>query len=129
MKYTNNKLTTLTRLMLKRCLLAASIAATTNVIAATDDSVQTAYVDSVHNWGAWELDIEPAAGGVQAAELQPLNARSANVALRTNSFSALAPPAPQPEIIIASPQVPTPVIPPTPPVTPPIGGGPADNLF
>jgi hypothetical protein len=117
--------------MLKRWLLAAAIAASTSVVAATDASVQTAYVDSVHNWGAWELDIEPAAGGVQAAELQPLNARSANVALRTNSFSALAPPLPQPEIITAAPQVPTPVTPPT--VTPPTtggpGGGPADGLF
>ena len=52
---------------------------------------EIAYVDSVHKWGAWELDIEPAAGGLSQPTTQALNARNSKVALRTNSFSALAP--------------------------------------
>ncbi len=60
-----------------------------------DDEDTTAYVDSIHKWGAWELDIEPAAGGVQPATGQPVLARGSRVYLRTNSISALAPPPPK----------------------------------
>lgn len=54
-------------------------------------NVNTAYVDSIHQWGAWELDIEPAAGGLQQPSSQALNARGSKVSLRANSISALAP--------------------------------------
>jgi len=118
MKHTNNKLDTTTQVTLKRWLLAASIAVTTNAIASTDDA-QTAYVDSVHSWGAWELDIEPAAGGIQAAGVQPLNARSANVSLRTNSIAALSPRSPQPNVTTA-PNLPTPAPIPAAPTVPTI---------
>lgn len=73
------------------------------------DEFNIAYVDSVHKWGAWELDIEPAAGGLSQPATQALNARGSKVTPRTNSFSALAPP--QREQI--------PVLPIIPPVTPP----------
>ena len=53
----------------------------------------TAYVDSIHQWGAWDLDIEPAAGGLQQASTQALNARDSRASVRTNSFSALVRPA------------------------------------
>ncbi|MBE9560659.1 MAG: hypothetical protein IMF15_07705 [Proteobacteria bacterium] len=93
-----------------------------------------AYVDSVHKWGAWGLDIEPAAGGLSQPTTQALNARNSKVALRTNSISALAPPASSKSpVIFESPSTPivppvVPVTPPSPPVTPPIGG-PTDGLF
>ena len=111
---------------------ALSLTAVTNANADSDsDSTTTAYVDSIHQWGAWELDIEPAAGGLQQPSTQALNSRDARVALRTNSFSAVAPRDRSP--VIFSPSAPivppiVPVTPPPPPVTPPIGG-PADGLF
>jgi len=96
-----------------------------------DSEAEVAYVDSVKKWGAWELDIEPAAGGLTAPSTGALNPRDSRVALRTNSISALAPPA-QPAAITQSPIMPPviPAAPPTPPVpvTPPIGG-PADGIF
>ena len=99
-----------------------------------DSESEVAYVDSVTKWGAWELDIEPAAGGLTPPSTGALNARDSRVALRTNSISALAPPT-KPPAIIQSPIMPPviPAAPPTPPappvpVTPPIGG-PADGIF
>jgi len=127
----------------RRLLTAAAVAAlsmsfsTTSMAATNDDATKgntsstNTYVDSIHQWGAWGLDIEPAAGGLQAQATQPLNARATKVTLRTNSISALAPP--PPAIVIMNTPVPTPLpvipeVPPAPPVTPPIGG-PADGLF
>jgi hypothetical protein len=94
---------------------------------------EVAYVDSVTKWGAWELDIEPAAGGLTPPSTGALNARDSRVVLRTNSISALAPPTvSKPPAIIQSPIMPPviPAAPPAPPVpvTPPIGG-PTDGLF
>jgi hypothetical protein len=94
-------------------------------------STETAYVDSIHQWGAWELDIEPAAGGITTASTKALNARDPKVSFRINSIAALAPQAAVTFNSPTSPVVP-PVVPVTPPVTPPIPpriGGPADNLF
>lgn len=111
---------------------AFSLTAVTSVNA---ESTSTAYVDSVHKWGAWGLDIEPAAGGLQQPSTQALNSRDARVALRTNSFSALAPRDRSPVIFTPSPPIVpnvVPVSPPPPPVTPPIPpnkGGPFDGLF
>ncbi|MBT8134385.1 MAG: hypothetical protein KJO03_07735, partial [Gammaproteobacteria bacterium] len=34
---------------------------------------EVAYVDSVTKWGAWELDIEPAAGGLTPPSTGALN--------------------------------------------------------
>ena len=85
----------------------------------------TAYADSVHQWGAWELDIEPAAGGITPAATQPLSDRGARVAFRTNSFSAIAPTAPAaPTPPITDTPIPTPPIYTPPPVTPPIPAAP-----
>lgn len=91
---------------------------------------EVAYVDSVKSWGAWELDIEPAAGGLTPPSTGALNARNSKVTVRTNSFSALAPtPAPP---IAAAPT--PPVLPVTPTITPirpnvPIPvGGPSDGF-
>ena len=98
-----------------------------------DSDSEVAYVDSVTKWGAWELDIEPAAGGLTPPSTGALNARDSSVALRTNSISALAPPtSAKPPTITSSPIMPPiiPAAPPAPPVpvTPPIGG-PADGIF
>ena len=132
MKHKHDNLKALTRLTIQCCFLATAMAITTNAIATTEN---TAFVDSVHNWGAWALDIEPAAGGLQTPGTQPLHARTARVSLRTNSMSALAPSRPQSEIMVTpspnpTPRTPTPSAPtpPPPPVTPPVGG-PADGLF
>ena len=95
-----------------------------------------AYVDSIHSWGAWELDLEPAAGGVMPRGTQPLQPRDTRVQLRTNSFSGLGPsvtiaerPAtPVNPVNPVPPPVTPPVVTPPAPVVPPIGG-PADGLF
>ncbi len=109
-----NKLNQKTSLTAK-LFLATALMAVTSVSVAEDDNV--AYVDSVLKWGAWELDIEPAAGGISPPTPRALNARSAKVALRTNSIAALAPTAPAAVITRA----PTPIIPPaTPPVSAPV---------
>ncbi len=99
----NNSLTT-------KLILAATLLLATSTSFAEDADLT--YVDSVHNWGAWGLDLEPAAGGLTPPTTQALNARNTKVVLRTNSIAALAPPASpiQPEI---------PVAPPTPPIAPP----------
>jgi len=119
------------------CLSSTSYAAwkTDEEVAAEEAAKATAYADSVHQWGAWELDIEPAAGGVTPAATQPPSDRGARVAFRTNSFSAIAPTAPPPPI--TDTPVPTPPIytpPPLPTITPispsvPIPvGGPSDGF-
>lgn len=81
-----------------------------------DDTTTTAYVDSIHQWGPWELDIEPAAGGIQPPSTKALNARDSKVSLRINSIAALAPQAPQTPVAFNSP---VPIVPPVVPVTPP----------
>ncbi len=84
------------------------------------------YVDSVHQWGAWALDIEPAAGGLAPTTTNALNVRNSKITFRTNSIAALAPPPfPNTPALPAAPVAP---ITPPPPITPPIGG-PTDGLF
>ncbi len=110
-----------------KALIAVSALMTSAV---TADVAESTFVDSVHKWGAWELDIEPAAGGLNQSSTQPLNARSSKVTLRTNSISALAPqPAPQitnPPAPIAPPLPTMPTIPSITPINPsvpiPTGG-------
>jgi len=111
------------------CLSSTSYAAwkTDEEVAAEEAEKATAYVDSVHHWGAWELDIEPAAGGISPAATQPLSDRGARVAFRTNSFSAIAPTAPTPTTINSTPVVPTNA--PTPPTNfAPPGATPATTV-
>ena len=127
-------------LLTRFCLVTASLALTATSAAATNENIEqdytktsTVYVDSVFQWGAWELDIEPAAGGLQAQTTQALNARDSKVRLRTNSMSALAPPqrpetvTPPPAPLPVAAPVPAPVPVPTithisPSVPVPIGG-------
>lgn len=85
---------------------------------AAEDPSASAYVDSVTQWGAWELDIEPAAGGLKQPDSRPLKARNAKLDLRTNSFSALAPRAPGADTPGTGGK----------PTTPPFGG-PSDGFF
>jgi hypothetical protein len=83
-------------------LVAIALLATTSIsLAVTDASTikgdgtgepaVLAYVDSVKTWGAWNLDIQPAAGGLPTPSVQPVKARGTQLRLRTNSFTALAP--------------------------------------
>ena len=114
-------------------IICISLSSTSYAAWKTDEEVAAeraekaaAYVDSVHHWGAWELDIEPAAGGITPATTQALSDRGARVAFRTNSFSAISPTAV--EQPVAQAPVPTPpVTPPPPPVTPPIPAAPTRN--
>jgi len=114
MNHLVNKLNKKTSLTAK-LFLAAALMAVTSVSVAEDDNV--AYVDSVFKWGAWELDIEPAAGGISPPTPRALNARGAKITLRTNSIAALAPSAPVPgggtpsNPIVPGTPVPPPVIP------------------
>lgn len=121
--------------------LALAEQATNAETAANTDAL--AYVDSVHEWGAWGLDLEPAAGGVQAPGTQPLRARDTLLQPRTNSFAALSPtrptsvtsgPAPTP-LTPTRPRTPAPVTPSSVPTMTPIGpgvpvpvGGPSDGF-
>ena len=133
------------RLSSKLWLVTASLVLTTTSVAATNnDTAQdyntssTAYVDSIFQWGAWELDIEPAAGGLKPQTTQALNTRDSKVRLRTNSMSALAPPR-QP-VTISRPHAPLPVTSPMPvrpslptitPISPGVPvpvGGPGDGF-
>ena len=102
-------------------MLTLSMAISMNAFAATSTD-ETAYTDSVKSWGAWALDIEPAAGGLQAAGTQPLHARSAKLSLRTDSIAALSPRRVPGDVAIPrtpSPTpVPTPVTPAIPTITP-----------
>lgn len=125
----------LTGIATKLVFFTAATLSTTAVIAGSptpEEATKTKYVDSIHQWGAWELDIEPAAGGIQQQSTQPLSTRGSQVVLRTNSVAAVAPRRPATFTnTVTTPTVvpPVPVIPPvTPPVTPPFGG-PADGLF
>ena len=110
-------------LLARLCLITASFVLTATSAVATNEN--TAYVDSVHHWGPWELDIEPAAGGLKTQTTQVLNARDSKVRLRTNSISALAPPQ-RPETI-TRPPTPLPITPPAPVIH--AISGPADGLF
>lgn len=131
-------------LLTRLCLLTASLALTATSAAATNENIEqdynktsTVYVDSVFQWGAWELDIEPAAGGLQAQTTQALTARDSKVRLRTNSMSALAPQRPK---TVTPPPAPLPVAPPMPvpvpvptitPISPRVPvpiGGPGDGF-
>jgi len=118
-----NKHTSLTA----KLFLATALMAVTSVSVAEDDNV--AYVDSVLKWGAWELDIEPAAGGISAPTPRALNARGAKVTLRTNSIAALAPSAPVPGGGTSSnPIVPGTPVPQRPSIPTPPGGTPTPSV-
>jgi hypothetical protein len=79
---------------------------TASSVADANKSSEVAYVDSVTEWGAWELDIEPAAGGLTAPSSGALHARDSRVALRTNSIAALAPT--PPPVTITNTPIPAP---------------------
>ena len=90
--------------------LALSFASTSNAAWKNSADEAPEYVDSIHKWGAWELDIEPAAGGLQQPASQALKARDSKVSLRTNSVSALAPQRPAIPAIPAAPPGATPPV-------------------
>jgi hypothetical protein len=93
-------------------------------------STESAYVDSIHQWGAWELDIEPAAGGITPASTKALNARDPKVSFRINSIAALAPNALQTTPTPPTPST-TPTIPTIRPISPSVPipvGGPSDGF-
>lgn len=100
-------------------MLATTAYAATALAGAPTSATSTAYVDSIHQWGAWELDIEPAAGGLQQPSTQALHARDTNVSLRANSISALS------DVPRATPAMPAiPAVPAT-PTTPAVPATPA----
>lgn len=101
-------------------LLSSLLLSATLISPVVADETEVAYVDSVHKWGAWELDIEPAAGGLSQPSTQPLSARNSKVSLRTNSISALAPQQTANPVLPITPPIttPTPVIPTIPGITP-----------
>lgn len=74
------------------CLLGASTLA---YAATNSDDDTAAYVDSVYGWGAWELGLEPAAGGPVPVSNRTLTVRAPRVNFRPNENSALAPDARQ----------------------------------
>jgi hypothetical protein len=74
-------------LMAAICLSGASTLAS----ALPGDSSKIKTVDSVYEWGVWQLGIEPAAGGPIPVSTQALNVRLANVKFRPNDNSAFSP--------------------------------------
>jgi len=83
--------------------------------------------DCVFDWGAWGLNIEPAAGGISHSPGQIIKPLHPQFSLTTNSTAALAPteipPAVKPPTIAAPPAA-TPHIPVTPPPSPHVGTSP-----
>ncbi len=74
--------------LLSVCLLSLS----GSTYAASGSVEETAaYVDSVYGWGAWELGLEPAAGGTTPSPSRALSSRGANIVFRPNDNSAFAP--------------------------------------
>lgn len=74
--------------LLSICLLGIS----TSAFSASDSNeATTSYVDSVYEWGAWELGLEPAAGGPAPSSNQALAVRGPGVNFRPNENSAFAP--------------------------------------
>lgn len=138
-----NKLDTALRQGIKLGLVTLPLILTATANAATNNE-DVALIDSVHQWGAWGLDIEPAAGGIAPPATQALHARNSKISLRTNSISALSPSItgaaiPATPAIPALPATPTtnpavPAVPAMPAITPispsvPIPvGGPSDGF-
>ena len=112
---------------LRAGLIATVLLLTSSIALATSESPTLAYVDSVKTWGAWNLDIQPAAGGIPTPSAQPLKARGTQLRLRTNSFTALAPIRSGPGSSPVAP--PAGITAPPPPVIPSPIGGPTDGLF
>lgn len=111
--------------LLSVCLLSISTSA---YAASGADEGTTAYVDSVHGWGAWELGIKPAAGGSTPSPGRALASRSANIKFRPNDNSAFSPNSRK--NASPAPVTPTPVGPITGPIAPgqPLPtGNPADR--
>jgi hypothetical protein len=72
------------------CLFALGLLLANSAIAQTAKEQATAakgYVDSVYNWGSWELGLEPAAGGPAALPERAMSNRPANVRFRPNDNS------------------------------------------
>lgn len=119
MNQNQNKSINTLSLLLKFLLTSAiSLFAMASYAAADGNNVM--YTDSIHSWGAWELDIEPAAGGIQPPATGALNARDSKVKLRANSIAALAPRRPTTPVVTHSPTPIVPVAPPATPVPPPV---------
>lgn len=77
---------------LTQLLSIGLLGASTFAYAATNsDEDATAYVDSVYGWGAWELGLEPAAGGPVPVSNRALTTRAPRVSFRPNENSTLAP--------------------------------------
>ena len=128
--HSNNRsinLFTLISVKASQLVLAATIMsfAGTSIAAWKGDADTAEYVDSVTQWGAWELDIEPAAGGLQQSSNPVINARDSKVTLRTNSIAALAPQRPDRPNRPAVPAVPAIPATPTTPAVPAIPAIPA----
>lgn len=76
------------------------------------------YVDSVYDWGTWELGIEPAAGGPVSVGNQPARVNQGGVQFRPNSNASFTTPG---NIVLTTRDnspVPPPVTPTVPSVTP-----------
>lgn len=98
-----------------------------------DEEEEVVYVDSVTKWGAWELDIEPAAGGLALPSPRAMGARDSKVALRTNSIAELGPSpgastTPPPPTPMPMPPAGPPTITPISPSVPIPVGGPSDGF-
>ena len=113
--------------LLSICLLSISTSAYAASGAGEDT---TAYVDSVHGWGAWELGLEPAAGGSTPSPSRVLASRDSNIRFRPNDNSAFSPDSRKNSS--PAPITPTPVGPiigPIAPGQPFPTGNPADGRF
>ncbi len=72
-----------------RSHLLAGIASLT-VLASGNVVAQDDFVDSVNDWGLWELGIEPAAGGPVIVPQAPVNVKTNNLQFRPNDNSSFA---------------------------------------
>lgn len=116
-------------LILATAILSPILFSASAIAAADADKCQSLHkshedADCVFEWGAWEMDIEPAASGINSSGNHPIKANGSQFTLTANGTSSIAPklkPVAVIEPTIPAPPAATPNIPVTPPPAPNVG--------
>ncbi len=111
------------------CRLIAGACAASLLMSATSHaaSSEQPYIDSIYDWGSWDIGLEPAAGGPVAVPNNAVGNRVSSVQFRPNDNSTYSPGNRIVSNLIMPTPIPTPAGPPSintngPDVPPPAGG-------
>lgn len=91
---------------------------------------QDGFVDSVYQWGSWDLGIEPAAGGPIPPANRPVNVKTTNLQFRPNANNTFT--SARDNVMSSSGNSPSPLPPsgaPTTPVIAPPGSTPGGGVL